>query len=102
MFTPQEIERFKTDGEFYKRFRHAMENDLNVRPCRARLRHTLKRSPQSMHAATLRGSDMQRRATELFKANMRRKLAKKPWIADSCTRPRSLLSRIMIDCLATA
>ncbi|KAI0704079.1 FAD/NAD-P-binding domain-containing protein [Earliella scabrosa] len=64
--TTQEIERFKTDGEFYKRFRHVMENDLN-----------------SMHAATLRGSDMQRRATELFRANMRRKLAKKPWIADS-------------------
>ena len=38
-----------------------------------------------MHAATLRGTGLQKQATELFAANMRRKLAKKPWIADSRT-----------------
>ncbi|RPD76724.1 FAD/NAD-P-binding domain-containing protein [Lentinus tigrinus ALCF2SS1-7] len=68
-FSAEEIERFKTDEAFYRRFRAVMENDMN-----------------SMHAATLRGSDLQKEATELFKANMRRKLAKKPWIAD-CLMP---------------
>ncbi|KAI0714205.1 FAD/NAD-P-binding domain-containing protein [Cerioporus squamosus] len=65
-FTAEEIERFKTDEDFYRHFRAVMENDMN-----------------SMHAATLRGSDLQKQATELFEANMRRKLAKKPWIADT-------------------
>ena len=37
---------------------------------------------QSMHSATLRGTELQKQATALFKENMRRKLASKPWIAD--------------------
>ncbi|KAI0741361.1 FAD/NAD-P-binding domain-containing protein [Daedaleopsis nitida] len=65
-FAEEEIERFRTDPEFYRNFRHVMENELNC-----------------MHLVTIRGSEMQKRATELFKANLRRKLAKKPWIADS-------------------
>ncbi|TBU30148.1 hypothetical protein BD311DRAFT_777106 [Dichomitus squalens] len=32
-------------------------------------------------------SDLQRRAEVLSKGNMRSRLAKKPWIEDSCTRP---------------
>ncbi|TFK92443.1 FAD/NAD-P-binding domain-containing protein [Polyporus arcularius HHB13444] len=65
-FSAKEIERFKTDEDFYRRFRTVMENDMN-----------------SMHAATLRGSNLQEQATQLFEANMRRKLVKKPWIAES-------------------
>ena len=30
-FTAEEIGRFKTDEEFYRRFRAVMENDMNVR-----------------------------------------------------------------------
>ncbi|KAM5531996.1 hypothetical protein V8D89_014330 [Ganoderma adspersum] len=64
-FTPEEIERLKTDDEFYSKFRWALENDLN-----------------SLHPSTLRGTDMQRMAQKMFRENMETKLAKKPWIAE--------------------
>ena len=32
-FTPEEIERFKTDPDFYKHFRRTMENNMNVSRC---------------------------------------------------------------------
>ncbi|KDQ51118.1 hypothetical protein JAAARDRAFT_140775 [Jaapia argillacea MUCL 33604] len=53
------------DPTFYKEFRHELESDLN-----------------SVHAATLRGSEMQEEARAAFKESMLKKLAKKPWIAD--------------------
>lgn len=38
--------------------------------------------PQSVHQSTLRGTDMQAGGRAAFKANMIKRLAKKPWIAD--------------------
>lgn len=37
---------------------------------------------QSVHTATLRGSKMQLGAVEAFRADMLKRLEKKPWIAD--------------------
>ena len=34
-FTPEEIERFKTDGEFFWRFRRTLENEMNVSTVRS-------------------------------------------------------------------
>ncbi|KAH9888569.1 FAD/NAD-P-binding domain-containing protein [Cubamyces lactineus] len=62
-FTPEELERFKTDPEFYRNFRLSLENEIN-----------------SVHSSTLRGSPMQLAARQAFRENMRKKLAKKPWI----------------------
>ncbi|EIM83202.1 FAD/NAD-P-binding domain-containing protein [Stereum hirsutum FP-91666 SS1] len=63
-FTQEDLESFK-DPEYYKRFRHDLEADLN-----------------SSHAVGKRDSEAQRGAVVLFKEVMRKKLAKKPWIAD--------------------
>ena len=30
-FTPEEIERFKNDDEYFRNFRHTLESDMNVR-----------------------------------------------------------------------
>ena len=35
VFTPEEIERFKTDGEFFWRFRRTLENEMNVSTVRS-------------------------------------------------------------------
>ncbi|KAI0364846.1 FAD/NAD-P-binding domain-containing protein [Pilatotrama ljubarskyi] len=64
-FTPEELERFKNDPEFYKNFRFTLETDIN-----------------SLHSSTLRGSPMQMQAREAFRENMVKKLARKPWIAE--------------------
>ncbi|EIW53862.1 FAD/NAD-P-binding domain-containing protein [Trametes versicolor FP-101664 SS1] len=64
-FTPEEIERFKSDPEFYNNFRLRLETEIN-----------------SLHSSTLRGSPMQMQAQALFRENMERKLAKRPWIAE--------------------
>ena len=39
---------------------------------------------QSVHQTTLREGAMQEGARAAFKANMVKRLAKKPWIADHC------------------
>ncbi|KAI0628458.1 FAD/NAD-P-binding domain-containing protein [Trametes polyzona] len=64
-FTPEERERFKNDPEFYRNFRLALETEIN-----------------SVHSSTLRGTPMQMHAQAAFRANMEKKLAKKPWIAE--------------------
>ncbi|OBZ65862.1 putative sterigmatocystin biosynthesis monooxygenase stcW [Grifola frondosa] len=64
-FTDKDKQLFEKDPAFYKHFRHELEADIN-----------------SLHPSTLRGSDQQAVARALFKANMLKKLAKKPWIAD--------------------
>ncbi|KAI0688653.1 FAD/NAD-binding domain-containing protein [Cytidiella melzeri] len=64
IFTDEEKKSFK-DPEYYKRFRRSLESELN-----------------SVHQGTLRDSDMQKGAREAFRANMLKRLAKKPWIAD--------------------
>ncbi|KAJ3480196.1 hypothetical protein NLI96_g8512 [Meripilus lineatus] len=63
-FTDQDKERFK-DPEYYKEFRHEIDNDLN-----------------SIHLATLKDTPMQKGARTAFKENMIKRLEKKPWIAD--------------------
>ncbi|KAH9888553.1 FAD/NAD-P-binding domain-containing protein [Cubamyces lactineus] len=64
-FTPEEIERFQSDPEFYKNFRHGLEQELH-----------------NAHAITLRDSPTQRMAQAAFKKNMEERLSKKPWIAE--------------------
>ncbi|KAF7799420.1 hypothetical protein EIP86_010654 [Pleurotus ostreatoroseus] len=64
VFTEEEKRSFE-DPAYYKEFRHALESDLN-----------------SVHQTTMRESAMQEGARAAFKANMIKRLAKKPWIAD--------------------
>ncbi|KAI0682006.1 FAD/NAD-P-binding domain-containing protein [Earliella scabrosa] len=64
-FTEEERDRFKNDPDFYRNFRYALETDIN-----------------SIHSSTLRGTPMQELGRTLFKENMKKKLAKKPWIAE--------------------
>ncbi|GBE88396.1 Putative sterigmatocystin biosynthesis monooxygenase [Sparassis crispa] len=63
-FCEEDKETFK-DPVYYKQFRHELESDLN-----------------SNHSSTLRGTESQLAARTIFADNMRKKLAKKPWIAD--------------------
>ncbi|KAL1943925.1 hypothetical protein VTO73DRAFT_3743 [Trametes versicolor] len=64
-FTPEEIERFKNDPEFFWNFRYSLEQEFN-----------------SAHSWTLRGSDLGKQSKEVFTQIMEKKLAKKPWIAE--------------------
>ncbi|KAJ5698972.1 hypothetical protein N7462_000977 [Penicillium macrosclerotiorum] len=64
-FTPEEIETFKTDHQAYQKFRKEVELQL-----------------QSVHGSTLMGNPMQIGAREVFVENMKRRLAKKPELAD--------------------
>ncbi|KAI8972557.1 FAD/NAD-P-binding domain-containing protein [Trametes punicea] len=64
-FTPEEINRFKNDREFFRTFRTTIETEYN-----------------SSHAFTLRGTALQEQYREACKQIMEAKLAKKPWIAE--------------------
>ncbi|OSD03668.1 FAD/NAD-P-binding domain-containing protein [Trametes coccinea BRFM310] len=64
-FTPEEIEKFKNDTEFFRTFRHTIEDDFN-----------------SAHAYTIRGTEMQMAYRDACKQFMEQKLASKPWIKD--------------------
>ncbi|RDB29291.1 putative sterigmatocystin biosynthesis monooxygenase stcW [Hypsizygus marmoreus] len=63
-FTPEDKKNF-ADPTYYKNFRWELESELNA-----------------AHPATIRGSTLQIAAREVFEADMLKKLAKKPWIAD--------------------
>ncbi|EJD00095.1 FAD/NAD-binding domain-containing protein [Fomitiporia mediterranea MF3/22] len=63
-FTDEDRKSFE-DPVLYKQFRHDLESELN-----------------SVHFATIRGSEMQKGARIAFKDSMIKRLAKKPWIAD--------------------
>ncbi|TFK83066.1 FAD/NAD(P)-binding domain-containing protein [Polyporus arcularius HHB13444] len=65
VFTPEEIEQFKTDPEHFKRFRRTMESLVN-----------------SMHSYTVRGSQLSAELQEAFRKKMETQLAQKPWIAE--------------------
>ncbi|RPD58021.1 flavin-binding monooxygenase [Lentinus tigrinus ALCF2SS1-7] len=65
VFTPQEIERFKTDPEYYWNFRRTLEGHMN-----------------SMHGYTQRGSKLSVELETTFRKKMQVQLAKKPWIAE--------------------
>lgn len=85
VFTEEEKEKFK-DPEYYKEFRHALEDDLNVSVLGS-TSHTptydlLCGGWQGVHLGTLKDTAMQKGAREAFKASMLQRLAKKPWIAD--------------------
>ncbi|KAJ8475161.1 hypothetical protein ONZ51_g6747 [Trametes cubensis] len=64
-FTREEIVRFQNDPQFYRNFRHGLEQELH-----------------NAHAITLRGSPVQLMAQAAFKKNMEERLSKKPWIAE--------------------
>ncbi|KZV72482.1 FAD/NAD-P-binding domain-containing protein [Peniophora sp. CONT] len=57
--------RLASDPEFYEKFRHAVEHDLN-----------------SVAWVTIRGSDMQKAAADAFRADMEAKLAQRPDLKD--------------------
>lgn len=63
-FTEEDKQRFR-DPAFYKKFRHAVEHELN-----------------SSYQLTLKGTEAQQQIREAFTENMKQRLAKKPWIAD--------------------
>ncbi|KAI1613524.1 cyclohexanone monooxygenase [Exophiala viscosa] len=65
-FTPEDIQRFKTDPDFYTKFRKDIELEL-----------------QSVHGATIKGSPEQMAAVEIFTENMKRRLAGKPELGDT-------------------
>ncbi|EJD50391.1 FAD/NAD(P)-binding domain-containing protein [Auricularia subglabra TFB-10046 SS5] len=64
-FTEEEKKQFRDDPEYYRQWRHGMESELNA-----------------VHGSTLKGSPMQQWAVGAFSGIMRKRLAKKPWIAD--------------------
>ncbi|KAF4573472.1 hypothetical protein EYR36_007987 [Pleurotus pulmonarius] len=63
-YTDEDKEAFK-DPEFYKNFRRKMESELNA-----------------AQDAVMVGTEMQATARTIFKEQMMKRLAKKPWIAD--------------------
>ncbi|KAL5524908.1 hypothetical protein ACEPAF_8777 [Sanghuangporus sanghuang] len=64
VFTDEDRNKLK-DPEFYKHFRHGLENEMN-----------------SMHLITIRGTDLQKQRQKEFKEYMLSRLKKKPWIAN--------------------
>ncbi|TBU38967.1 FAD/NAD(P)-binding domain-containing protein [Dichomitus squalens] len=63
--SPEEIQRFKADEEFFRSIRHTLEDTMN-----------------SMHAYTQLGSKMSNDFQEMFKKNMKEQLAARPDIAE--------------------
>ncbi|KAJ3753930.1 FAD/NAD-binding domain-containing protein [Lentinula raphanica] len=63
-FTNKDKLKFE-DKEYYRKFRRGLESDLN-----------------GAHPATLRGHPLQQGARTIFEEIMKKKLAKKPWIAE--------------------
>lgn len=84
VFTKEDKEAFK-DPVFYKEFRHELESELNVNYISCHVLFSILHCLlQAVHLATIRGSEMQKGARQAFQENMRKRLAKKPWIADHC------------------
>ncbi|KAH8656971.1 flavin-binding monooxygenase [Tricladium varicosporioides] len=65
-FSPEQRKEFATDPKKFFEFRKTIEVDTNM-----------------VHGVTLQGSDMQKGAVEAFRAMMRKRLEKKPEIAES-------------------
>ena len=90
LFTHEEIERFKNNPKLARDFRCTVEGDFNVcSPFRLWLlpigyAECMLISGQSVHACTIRGTSQSSEFTESLLKSMRRKLAKKPWIAEHC------------------
>ena len=112
VFTDEDKRKFE-NPEYYKQFRRELESELNVRhvPLRALTRPARAHQcpKQSVHPATLRDTPMQLGGRAVFKEQMRRRLAKKPWIADhrtcslcACVRlaefPRVVIPEFSVAC----
>ncbi|KAI0091294.1 FAD/NAD-P-binding domain-containing protein [Irpex rosettiformis] len=74
-FTPEELERLK-NPEFAKKFRHALEHDINV-----------------FHMLSIRNSEMQKQAKAQFEAEMKSHLANKPELAEKMIPDFSVFCR---------
>lgn len=64
-FTEEQRERFRTDPEYFYKFREMIEDDGNA-----------------VHAVTIKGTEMQQGAQKAFEQGMRDRLKKKPEIFD--------------------
>ena len=82
MFTPEEIERFKSDPEYFQKFRRTMESLVNVSRVFALINAPLIPLHQSMHSYTQRGSQLSADLQAAFREKMVTQLAKRPWIAE--------------------
>lgn len=69
-FSEADIEKFKSDPEHFYEYRRELEHELN-----------------SAHTITMRGSDLQKGAIEVFTENMKKKLASKPEVFKSLLPP---------------
>ncbi|KAF3932520.1 hypothetical protein ABW20_dc0100981 [Dactylellina cionopaga] len=69
-FTETDIKKFKDDPDHFYSYRRELEHELN-----------------SAHTITMRGSELQKGATEIFTENMRTKLASKPEVFNSLLPP---------------
>ncbi|KAF9004447.1 FAD/NAD(P)-binding domain-containing protein [Hymenopellis radicata] len=65
VYTEEQKAKFAEDPEYYRQYRKEIESDLN-----------------SAHAATLRGNPLQIGGKAAFTETMKKRLAKKPWIAN--------------------
>ena len=83
-FSDADRERFK-DPVAYKQFRHELEMEMTVRTQpNYHFERLASDDQQRFHALMNPRSEMQRQAREFFEADMKRRLARKPWIADHC------------------
>ncbi|KAF3202707.1 hypothetical protein TWF191_004845 [Orbilia oligospora] len=69
-FSEADIEKFKNDPKHFYEYRRELEHELN-----------------SAHTITMRGSDLQKGAVEVFTENMKQKLASKPEVFKSLLPP---------------
>ncbi|KAJ8480894.1 hypothetical protein ONZ51_g6367 [Trametes cubensis] len=76
LFTQEEIERLKNDPKLARDFRSTVESDFN-----------------SVHACTIRGTPQSLQFTEILQESMKRKLMKKPWIAEHLIPSYSAICR---------
>ena len=87
VFTPQEIERFKTDSEFFWKARHAVDASLNVSLFGMYMDHyeaygSMLLYAQSWNDATILGSSQQVLLRENLTKSMRSRLFERPDIAE--------------------
>lgn len=87
-FTDEDKARF-ADPEYYKRFRHALDTELNVSDepstsLQCSDRRWVSTRSQAVYQCGLKDSAMQRGARAAFREHMQKALSKKPWIADDC------------------
>lgn len=84
-FTKADMKHFE-DPTNYKAFRRAVEQDMNVSQPILFTVNLIEWfsdiSCKSMHAVTIKDSEMQKVVRQTFQVNMVKRLEKRPWIAD--------------------